>query len=234
MESFLFAVNAVAPIILLVAVGYTLKRIGLMSEGVAKAANKLVFRVFLPATLFLNMYKISTFNANDLGYIIYALVATVALFAIGIPIAMAVTAQGERRGPLVQVAFRSNYALVGLPLAEALFGTEGAILATLLSAVSIPLYNVLAVISLSIFRGDGERPSVKKILLGIAKNPLILSIGAGFICLGIRAVFVRFGIAFRLTDIAPVYSTLTSLSSISTLSRSSRLVHSLNSRPSAA
>ena len=48
MESFIFALNAVAPIILTVAIGYLLKKIGMMNEDFAKKANKIVFRVFLP------------------------------------------------------------------------------------------------------------------------------------------------------------------------------------------
>ena len=59
MEALIFAVNAVLPIILLVALGYGLKRIGLIPAAFAPMANKLVFRVFLPVTLFLNVYGIS-------------------------------------------------------------------------------------------------------------------------------------------------------------------------------
>lgn len=216
MNSFVFAVNAVAPIILLVALGYCLKRIGLMKLDFAKAANKLVFRVFLPATLFLNVYKITNFGAVDPLYIFYALAMTFALFLIALPVAILTTTHPDRRGPLTQVAFRSNYALVGLPLAQSLFGDEGVLLASLLSAAVIPLFNVLAVVSLSLFRQDGEKPSIKKILLGILKNPLILSIAAGLVTLAIRAVFVEAGIGFRLTDLQPVYKALEYLSNLST------------------
>lgn len=216
MDSFLFAVEAVTPIILMVAIGYLLKRIGLMKKEHAKAANKWVFRVFLPATLFLNVYKIKDLAAIEIGYILYALIAVLLLFALALPISFWVTKHGDRRGPFVQVCFRSNYALVGLPLAESLFGAEGMLVATLLSAAAIPLFNVLAVISLSVFRGGSEKPSVKKILLGIVKNPLIISIAAGLVFLGIRALFVRLGVAFRLTDVTPVYTVLQYLSNLST------------------
>ncbi len=62
MNSFLFAVNAVAPIIGLVALGYALKRIGLMKAVFAKAANKLVFRVFC-RQLYFSMYIKSPISA---------------------------------------------------------------------------------------------------------------------------------------------------------------------------
>ncbi|MBQ8356303.1 MAG: AEC family transporter [Clostridia bacterium] len=216
MDSLLFALKAVTPIILMVAIGYFLKRIGLMSMDFSKAANKLVFRVFLPVTLFLNVYKIENFGGIDFGYIAYALIAIFALFLLAIPVSILVTRERARRGPLVQVTFRSNYALVGLPLAASLFGEEGMLVATLLSAFSIPLYNVLAVISLSVFRDGGDKPNVKKILLGIVKNPLILSIAAGLVALAVRALLVKNGISFRLTQITPLYTVMEYLSDMST------------------
>ena len=212
----MFALGAVAPIILVVAIGYFLKRIGLMSKDFAKAANKLVFHVFLPATLFLNIYRIKDLGSMDFGYIGYALLVIFALFLLAIPVMMLVTKDAGRRGPLVQVTFRSNYALVGLPLAGALFGAEGMVAATLLSALSIPLFNVLAVISLSVFRRDREKASVRSILLEIAKNPLIISIGVGLCALAVRALLAKNGISFRLSDVTPLYTALEYLSDLST------------------
>ena len=55
MDSLIFAINAVAPIILVVAIGYLLKKKGFMNAEFARAANKLVFRIFLPSMLFLNI-----------------------------------------------------------------------------------------------------------------------------------------------------------------------------------
>ena len=216
MDSLIFALTAVAPLILLVAIGYTLKKIGFMNDSFSKMANKLVFRVFLPATLFLNTYNIKNLAEMDFSYIYYVVAVVVSAFLLAIPLVIAVARKRERRGVLIQVVFRSNFALVGLPLASSLFGSEGEAVATLLSAVVIPIFNVLAVISLSLFRDDGGKPSVKKILLGIATNPLIISIFTGLACLGVRALFVRWGWSFRLTDVAPLFKVLTYLSNLST------------------
>ena len=216
MEALLFAINAVAPIIMMVAIGYILKRIGFMSESFSKAANKLVFRCFLPAMLFLNVYKVNDIANIDLGYIVYVVVALLVIFAISVPLVLSVSKRPGARGALLQAVFRSNYALIGIPLASALFGEEGVIVATLLSAVTIPMLNVLAVISLAVFRESGEKPSIKKIVLEIVKNPLILSVLSGVAVLGVRALFVHFGISFRLTQITPVYTVLNYLSSVAT------------------
>ena len=216
LSSFLFAIEAVLPIFILVALGYMLKQRGFAPQGFAKAANKLVFRVFLPCSLFLNVYRIPHFSDIDLRYVLYALAVVLLLFLIGIPTVMAVTKHGDRRGPCLQAIFRSNYALVGLPLAGALFGKEGEMVATLLSAAAIPAFNVLAVISLSIFSEDGEKPNALKILLGIVKNPLILSIGVGLLALALRELFANCGVSWRLTDLAPLYTVLGYLSNVST------------------
>ena len=216
MESFIFSVSAVAPIVLMVLIGYFLKSLGMMKEQFAKDANKLVFRVFMPVMLFLNIYKIKDLSGFDFGFIGYVLIALLIIFVVSIPAVIAVTKDKGRRGVLVQAAFRSGYSLIGIPLAESLYGTEGAIAATLLSAGVIPLFNILAVISLSMFSDGNEKEkiSVKKILIGIVKNPLIIGIAAGLAALGIRVIFESCGIEFRLGNITPVMTVLQYVSNL--------------------
>lgn len=206
-DTLLFAINAVLPVVALVAIGYILKRVGLMTPDFARAGNKLVFRLFLPVMLFLNVYNIDAIGDIDLGYVGYVLLFVLIFFLLSLPTVTAITRDGARRGALLQGAVRGNFALIGIPLATSLAGEEGAAIAALLSAALIPLYNILAVVSLTIFRRDG-RVSVRRILGGIVKNPLIGAIALGIVTLAIRAVFERTGVTFRLTDIAPLYKML--------------------------
>lgn len=215
MESFLFALNAIAPIIITVAIGYILKKAGLMDEKFTKTANKLVFRLFLPCMLFLNVYKINSLGDIDLGYVAYAVSALLVIFVLSLPAVMATTKKAEHRGALWQATFRSNYALIGIPLAQSLFGDTGAMIATLLSAFIVPAFNVLAVVSLSVFCRGGKK-GVRGILLGIVKNPLIQSIAAGLVILCIRALFVSGGISFKLSNVAPIYTVLEYMSRLAT------------------
>lgn len=216
MDSFLFALNAVLPIIIMVAIGYLLKKIGFINSDLAKSLNKLVFRIFLPAMLFLNVYNIAAISELNLTYVAYAITAVAVIFFIAIPLVMLLTPDSRRRGSLLQATFRSNYALIGIPLAASLYGDPGVAVAALLSAFSIPVFNVLAVVSLSLFRDGGERPSVKKILIGIAKNPLIGAVLCGVLVLGVRALFVEWHIGFRLSDITPLMKVLGYLSDLAT------------------
>ena len=134
MKSFVFAFNSVSPIIFTVAIGYLLKRLGLMNGDFSKQANKLVFRVFLPVMLFRNVYGIENIGTVDFGYVLYSLIALLVIFAIAVPSVTVLTDKKRCRGALLQGVFRSNYALIGIPLASSLFPGEGAAVATLLSA----------------------------------------------------------------------------------------------------
>ncbi len=216
MDSLLFALNAITPIVATVAIGYLLKKIGLMDEKFTKMANKLVFHVFLPCMLFLNVYKIETIGDIDLGYVGYSVAVLLVIFLLVLPAVLLVTKRPERRGPLWQASFRSNHAIFGIPLAQSLFGEAGAIVATILSTSIIPAFNILAVVSLSVFRRDGKKTSVGSILAGIVKNPLVQSIAAGLFTLCIRALFVKNGVSFRLTDLSPVYTVLNYMSQLAT------------------
>lgn len=216
MDSLIFAFNSVAPIIFTVAVGYVLKRLGMMTPDFSKKANKLVFRVFLPVMLFINIYGIESSDNIDLGYVFYAIAILLVIFALAIPTVILLTKKKTCRGALMQGIFRSNYALIGIPLASSLFPENGAAVATLLSAFLVPCFNILAVIALSIFNNNGEKPNFKKVLVGIAKNPLILSIAAGGVALLIRTMLVAGGISFRISEIPAIWNTMKNLSSIAT------------------
>ena len=184
MQDFIFSVNAVAPIVLMVLLGYLLKRIGLFSKDVATKLNKVVFRVLIPAMLMLNIYKIELGTKIDPTFIIYGIALDLALFTLLFYPFCRMLPKKSQRGVMLQTIFRSNYALIGLPITISLCGDLGAIYATIMGAATIPVFNVLAVFCLSIF--SGKKADYKSILLGILKNPLILGVASGGLLLGIR------------------------------------------------
>lgn len=216
MEDLLFVINAILPIILMIVVGYFLKKINLLESEMAKKLNTLVFRIFLPVMLFLNVYKIQNFSDIDFVFVWYAIGMTILFFLIGIPLMGIIFKDNRQRSVMLQGIFRANYALVGIPLAESLFGVEGSIMASLLSAFIVPIFNILAVICLTIYSAGDKKPSLIGVIKGVAKNPLIQGIFCGFIALGIRAILVECNVDFRLSDITPVYKTLQNLSSVAT------------------
>lgn len=215
---FTTAFNAVAPIILLILLGYFLRQKNFLSEDFVKIGNKLVFNVCLPCMLFVNVYEIDGFSSIQWDIVIYSVAVIAIIFLLGLAAAVASTPVPQRRGVLLQCAFRSNFAIIGLSLAGALGGEEAEAVAAVISAFTIPVFNILAVISLSIFVGEeAGKKSVKNILLNIVKNPLIIGVVLGLLCVAYRSaqLSVYREVRFSLKgDLKFFYDCLTKLKSI--------------------
>lgn len=181
--------NAILPIILLILFGYLLKQKNFLDEGWFKKGNKLIFRVCLPCMLFVNVYNIDSFTDINWSVVAYSEIAIFAAFFIGLAMVKLTVPDNRQKGVILQCVFRSNFAIIGLPLAESLGGAEGKGIAAVLSAFSIPTFNILAVIALTMFLGgeDGHKANLKDVLLKIAKNPLIIGVVCGLIVLGVRS-----------------------------------------------
>lgn len=182
------AVNAVLPIVLLILLGYCLCRSGFLSRDFVKMGNKLAFNVFLPCMLFINVYNIESFSSIRWDVVFYCVIMVVVLFLLGLAFIRRVTPVPERQGVLLQNAFRSNFAVIGMSLAGSLAGDDAVAVCAVVSAFTIPLMNILAVIALTVYMGgEGKKMDGKAILRKIAGNPLIRGILLGFVCLLLRS-----------------------------------------------
>lgn len=178
MQNFIVTVNMVMPVFLVMVVGYISRRMNMVSSANVSAMNKLVFRLFLPVSL---AKSLMTLDPNaDINYsvMIYCMAGIAATFLLGILIVPRLVKENRQRGVIIQALFRSNYAILGIPLIESLFPQGDNGVSAMMVMVTVPLFNVLAVISLETYRGGSF--NIKKILVGILKNPLIWSCVIGF------------------------------------------------------
>ena len=214
------AINAVAPVILTILLGYFLKTKGFLSKEFLKVGNKLVFNVCLPCMLFVNVYDIEGFSAINWDIVIYCVAVLLLIFGLGLFSSVAATKVPERRGVIWQCTFRSNFAIIGLSLASALGGDGAMAVAAIVSSFTVPLFNILAVIALSVFVENGtKKPSVGSMLMNIVKNPLIIGVACGLACLGIRELQNAFfgEVVFALNkQTLFLYKTLNNLKAITT------------------
>ena len=169
--------------------------------------------------LFVNVYDIENLSFIRVDIVIYTILVVCLLFLLSFIPALTSTSVPERRGVVMQCVYRSNYAIIGLPLASALGGADAMAVAAVLSAFLIPVYNTFAVFSLTIFMNSGENKKfdLKKVLLDIVKNPLIIGVAAGLGCLIIREIQVQAlqKVAFSLKDdLKFIYTVLSNIKSI--------------------
>ena len=182
------AANVVLPIVLLILLGYILRSRNFLTDDFARIGNKLVFRVGLSVSMFLSVYSIQEMASVPWSFVGYGVAAVLLLFALGYVTAIGTTRDDRMRGVILQCVYRSNFVIIGLPLATALGGEEGAKAAAVMGAFVIPVFNVLAVLALTVFLKDNtsEKHSIRNTLRSVVKNPLILGAAAGFVCVILR------------------------------------------------
>ena len=137
------------PMLILLLLGWILRKVNWLSGETAGNMNKLIFRLFLPVLLFNNMRSMSSAGAPDPKYLIFLFVSVAGIFIAAFLLVPKFVKEPAKQGVMVQGIFRTNFAILGIPLMEAMFGETGILIYSLAVPVGIPLNNVLAVVALS-------------------------------------------------------------------------------------
>lgn len=157
------------------------RKLGWMDEVFAAKMNKFVFLVPLPVLLFEQLATVDFSEVWDIKFILFCFVVT----AISITISTLISLLWKDRsvkGEFIQATYRSSAALLGIAFIQNIYGTAG--MAPLMIIGSVPLYNIMAVVVLSVFKPGNnsfDKALVKKTLKGITTNPIIIGIVAGFV-----------------------------------------------------
>ena len=112
--------NAVAPLFLIMALGYGAKCLGAISVDAVPSLNKLAFRYFMPVMLFRNLYDSSLSHAVQPKLLLFAVAAVLVMYGLSMALVLSTEKDPEKQGVKIQGMYRSNLAIIGLPLAKAL------------------------------------------------------------------------------------------------------------------
>ncbi|MDH3999331.1 MAG: AEC family transporter, partial [Desulfuromonadales bacterium] len=196
MPMFIEIINIVLPVFSVIALGWLLKKRGLIDAPFLHQTNRLVYYVCLPLLLF---YKIGTadFFANFNGRLIIGSVLAVAItFIITYLYTVVRNYPPPARGVFSQASFRGNIAYMGLAITLNAYGESGLTKAGILMGFLVPFLNLFAILALLWpHRGDGEERGAGFWFNQIALNPLILASFLGilwsFLDLPMPLVFER-------------------------------------------
>lgn len=182
----MISANAVLPMCLVMALGYGTRRLGWIRREEISTINKIAFRIFLPCLLYYNVYCSDLSGSFDPLLMAYAVGGVLLTFGLSLGYTLLTEKLPERRGVMIQGMFRSNYVIMGIPVAAALLGADQLGTVSILIAIVVPLFNMLSVVVLEVFRG--QKPKPLHILGQIAKNPLVIGSVLGILTLaaGIR------------------------------------------------
>ena len=181
MENLIFSLNATVPVFLMMILGIIFRRIGWIDEVFAAKMNQFVFRVSLPAVLFIDLAGVDFVEAWNPKFVLFCFAVTFLCILVSALLSLLLK-ERALRGEFIQGAYRSSAALLGIALIQSIYGTSG--MAPLMIIGSVPLYNIMAVVVLAFFQPgqsgiDGT--VLKKTLKGIVTNPIILGIVIGLL-----------------------------------------------------
>lgn len=180
MEQLLFSLNATVPIFLVMVIGYVLRRLHVVDEPFIKTLNSFNYKVTLPVLLFRDIAESDFYSVWDTKYVCFCFLATLACICVIWILAGLLYKNRVQLGEFIQASYRSSAAVLGVAFIQNIYGTSG--MAPLMIIGTVPLYNVAAVLVLS-FTGPAAHgfslKTLKKSLLDIAKNPIILGILLG-------------------------------------------------------
>ncbi|MEF9865890.1 MAG: AEC family transporter [Oscillospiraceae bacterium] len=186
MDALYLAFTVVFPLFCMMALGYFLRRIKIFNAELITQLNNIVFKVFLPIVLFLNVYQSDFKNEFSPRLVLFAVISISICFLVLMLLIPRIEKNDKRRGVMIQGIIRSNFVLFGLPVSASLLGAENVGTASILISFAVPLFNVYSVIALETYSDKKTKPL--QIAKNVFKNPLILGalLGFAFVILGVR------------------------------------------------
>ncbi len=183
MDNLIFSLNATIPIFLLIVIGYFLKLIGWVSEDFANKMNTFVFKVSLPLALFYDLASVEFEEAWDGKLVVFCLIVTILSILISYLISR-IFKNKSIRGEFIQATYRSSAAILGVAFIQNLYGNSSA--GTMMIIGAVPLYNIFAVIVLSLTSPENENAKldgklIKDTLIKVVTNPILIGVIAGLL-----------------------------------------------------
>ncbi|RJS91933.1 AEC family transporter [Salinisphaera sp. Q1T1-3] len=170
---FVQTLDVTLPVFTLVFIGIAMRHANWIDDRFVSAASTIVFKGSMPALIFVSIVGADLGDALRPGMLAYfggaTLVSFLAIWAWAlwrVPIA--------QRGVYTQGAFRGNCGIMGLALAQNMYGNFGLSAGSVLVGEVILIYNVLSVIVLTWYQPD-QSADWRSIGRGVATNPLILA-----------------------------------------------------------
>lgn len=175
MSNLIYSINATLPIFLLIILGKVLKTTKIINDEFTKTADRYVFRIALPALLFSDLTENNVGSAFDGKYVLFCFSVTIFSIAVLWGLTEKFMKNEEQKGAFIQGSYRSSAAILGLAFINNMYDSVG--MAPLMIIGCVPLYNIFAVIILTL-KGDngGKKPNMKETFINVMKNPILLSI----------------------------------------------------------
>ena len=152
LENILFSMNSTMPLFFVMLLGYVLHRTGFLSDEFVAGANKFVFYAALPVQLFRDLGKNDIRTTFDGRYVLFCFAVTLVSIFVLWGLARLLLKDKDLVGEFVQVCYRSSAAILGSAFLQSIYGDAS--MSSLMILGSVPLYNIMAVVILTLESPD--------------------------------------------------------------------------------
>lgn len=182
LSNLIFSLNATLPIFIMMVIGYILKKFKWLDPKSTSVMNKLVFRLFLPALLFMDLSKQDFIKMWDSSFVLFCAITTIISIIISLMLAKLFTTP-DNRGEFIQASYRSAAATLGIAFMTNIYDDVAMI--ALMIIGSVPIYNIVAVLILSLTSPENKagdtKALIRRTIKNVITNPIILSILVGLL-----------------------------------------------------
>lgn len=154
----------------------------MVDDGFVKTLNAFNYKITLPVLLVVDLAEADFYAVWDTKFVLYCFLVTLfCILAISL-VSFFFIKDKLIKGEFIQASYRGSAAVLGVAFMQNIYGTSA--IAPLMILATVPLYNVAAVVILSVTSpesGGFDKGSLKKSLKGVVTNPIIWGIFIGMI-----------------------------------------------------
>ncbi len=174
--------ESILPLIIYVLIGVYVAYRYHFSQKSAKAFNDFAFHVLMSASLFSITYSSELHTEGLARLIVFFILFLAGMCITGSVLAKHIIKNDQKKAASFAVVFwKGNYAMLGIPVAQAFLSADGFEHYVILSVIGSIMTNVLVVPQMSCMLSGGQQKRQPTVIT-ILKNPVILGAAAGLLC----------------------------------------------------
>ena len=185
LQYMILSLNVTMPFILIAALGFFIKRRGMIDDNLIKQGNKIVFNFGIPATIFNNIYRADMSEVFDAWFLTFNSLWLIVFFLATWGMTWIMMEDKSSVATFVNTAYRGSLPVVALPLLVLMFYDaydpnilpKGILTAAVLQILTISA----AVVLFAVHDPAARKKGVLGVTVSILKNPLVICIAVGLI-----------------------------------------------------
>lgn len=171
----------VAPIIIIIAIGYVMGRMKVLGSGFVMEENRLNYYLGFPLLLFCSTLGADIKSLFDWKLVAYSM-ASIFVMAVAGYVIFGKIADKKQQGALTTTTFRSDILLFAVFISGKLFGSDGLALAAMMTAFISPTVTILSIVILNRLDGNAKKgPGILESMKTVVANPFVIVVIVGIL-----------------------------------------------------